>query len=94
MVVAVADQDLPASTLLQGKTFYAQGRCSQLYTRLQFWLTVLDAAYQSLVVFFVAYGVSVSACLSVCLSLVCVSPLISLSPSLLLPPLLPRSLPK
>lgn len=58
MVVAVADQDLPAKVLLKEKTFYRQGRCSQLYTRKQFWLTVLDAFYQSAVVFFVACGVS------------------------------------
>lgn len=57
MVVGVADQDLPASVLLKEKTFYRQGRCSELYTRPQFWLTVLDAFYQSAVVFFIALGV-------------------------------------
>lgn len=56
LVVGVADQDLPASVLVKEKVFYRQGRCSEVYTRLQFWLTVLDAFYQSAVVFFVAYG--------------------------------------
>lgn len=57
MVMGVADQDLPAQELLEKKVFYRQGRCSQLYTRLLFWLTILDALYQSAVVFFVAYWV-------------------------------------
>ena len=58
MVVTVADQDLPADLLLEKKIFYRQGQCSTLYTRLLFWLTVIDAFYQSAVVFLVAYGVS------------------------------------
>ena len=60
MIVGVADQDLPAPVLLQQKGLYRQGQCSQVYTRLDFWLTVLDAFYQSAVVFFVAYGVSLT----------------------------------
>lgn len=57
MVVGVADQELPAPVLLKEKSLYQQGQCSQVYTRLDFWLTVLDALYQSAVVFFVALGV-------------------------------------
>ena len=57
IVVAVGDQDLKAEVLLEGKVFYEQGRCSKVYTRWKFWLTILDAFYESAVVFFVAYGV-------------------------------------
>lgn len=56
LVVGVADQDLPPPVLLKEKTFYRQGRCSEVYTRAQFWLVVLDALYQSGVVFFIAFG--------------------------------------
>ena len=59
IVVGVADQDLLAPVLLKEKELYRQGQCSQVYTRLDFWLTVVDAFYQSAVVFFVALGVSV-----------------------------------
>lgn len=58
MVVAVADQDLPAELLLEKKVFYRQGQSSAIYTRFYFWMTVIDAFYQSAVVFFMAYGVS------------------------------------
>jgi len=68
MVVGVADQDLPAHVLMERKIFYSQGRCSQVYTRLMFWLTILDAFYQSAVTFFVAYAVS-NCCNSSCISL-------------------------
>lgn len=58
IVVGVADQDLRAPVLMKEKGLYREGQCSQVYTRLDFWLTVLDAFYQSAVVFFVAFGVS------------------------------------
>ena len=51
------DQDLPKETLLASSSFYRQGRCSKVYTHWKFWLTMLDAFYQSAVVFFMAYGV-------------------------------------
>lgn len=60
MVVAITDQDLRAPTLLREKHLYEEGRCSKVYTRWKSWLTILDAIYQSLTVFFVAYGVSKS----------------------------------
>lgn len=59
IVVGVADQDLRAETLLRYKYFYHQGRCSTIYTHLKFWLTALDAVYQSATVFFMAYGVCI-----------------------------------
>ena len=60
MVVGIADQDLPARTLLKEKFYYTQGRKSMLYTHWKFGLTVVDALYQSAAVFFLAYGVSIS----------------------------------
>eukprot|EP00731_Ephydatia_muelleri_P030667 Em0022g181a len=57
LVVAVADQDLHADTLLRDKCFYKQGQQCKVYTRWRFWLTMLDALYESAVVFFIAYGV-------------------------------------
>ena len=59
MVVAIADQDLKASTLMREKQLYEEGRCSKVYTRWKSWLSILDGIYQSAVVFFVAYGVSI-----------------------------------
>ena len=58
LAVAITDQDLPKETLLANSSFYRQGRCSKVYTHWRFWLTMLDAFYQSAVVFFMAYGVS------------------------------------
>ena len=58
MVVAIADQDVRAATLMKEKHLYGQGRCSKVYTRWKTWLAILDGVYQSLAVFFVAYGVS------------------------------------
>ena len=57
IVVGVADQDLRAGTLLKHKLYYNQGRCSRVYTRWIFWLTIIDAVYQSAAIFFLAYGV-------------------------------------
>lgn len=57
LVVAVVDQDLHADTLLRDKCFYKQGQQCKVYTRWRFWLTMLDALYESAVVFFIAYGV-------------------------------------
>ena len=58
IVVGVADQDLRAEVLLKDKTLYNQGRLSQVYTRGDFWISMLEAFYQSLVVFLVASSVS------------------------------------
>lgn len=57
LVVGTADQDVRDDLLLENRSLYAQGRCSQVYTRLKFWLIMLEAFYQSLVIFFVAFAV-------------------------------------
>ena len=58
IVVGVADQDLQADVLLRNKPLYNQGRLSLVYTRREFWIAMLEAFYQSLVVFLVASSVS------------------------------------
>lgn len=65
LVVGVADQDVCPKKLLENRSLYSLGRLSQSYTRLKFWLAMLEAFYQSLVVFFVAYGAFYGGILSV-----------------------------
>ena len=56
MIVAVLDQDLKPDKLLHSYEYYEQGLNSRLYTRTKFWIAMLEAFYQSAVIFFVAYG--------------------------------------
>ena len=49
-----------ANTLLADHTYYEEGQRSKVYTKWKFWLAMLDAFYQSAVVFFVAYGVCIN----------------------------------
>ena len=56
MIVAVLDQDLRSDKLLHSYEYYEQGLNSRLYTRTKFWIAMLEAFYQSAVIFFVAYG--------------------------------------
>ena len=56
MVVGTADQDLKADALLADRSLYSTGRRSQVYTRFKFWLIMLEAFYQSAVVFFVPFA--------------------------------------
>lgn len=58
IIVGVADQDLRAEVLMKEKSLYAQGRLSKVYTRFKFWIAMLEAFYQSMVVFLVASSVS------------------------------------
>ncbi|XP_076360092.1 phospholipid-transporting ATPase VA isoform X1 [Tachypleus tridentatus] len=53
LVLGIYDQDCPASILLQKPTLYAQGRRSKVYTKYSFWVNMLDALYQSVIIFFV-----------------------------------------
>lgn len=56
MVAGTADQDVKANTLLSDSSLYNVGRCSQVYTRSKYWLIMLEAFYQSAVVFFIPYA--------------------------------------
>ncbi|KAG7167224.1 phospholipid-transporting ATPase VD-like 2, partial [Homarus americanus] len=52
--VGIYDQDAPAEVLLAQPQLYAQGRESRLYKPHSFWVNILDAVYQAIVLFFFA----------------------------------------
>lgn len=45
--------------LLAQPSLYAVGREAQLYRSHSFWVNIIDALFQSTVIFFIAYGVKV-----------------------------------
>ncbi|KAG5848231.1 hypothetical protein ANANG_G00096250 [Anguilla anguilla] len=55
LVYGVLDKDVSADTLLQLPELYRAGQNSQAYLPSTFWLTMLDAFYQSLICFFIPY---------------------------------------
>ncbi|KAJ7386092.1 putative phospholipid-transporting ATPase VB [Desmophyllum pertusum] len=57
VVCGILDKDVPDSILSGKPALYKSGQNSELYTRKLFWLTILDALYQSLVVFYAAFWV-------------------------------------
>ena len=56
VLIGVLDQDVPDTLLDRLPHLYAHGRLSQVYKPYSFWLNMVDAMYQSLVIFYVAYG--------------------------------------
>ncbi|XP_020910212.1 probable phospholipid-transporting ATPase VD isoform X2 [Exaiptasia diaphana] len=52
VICGILDKDLPASVLKNNPPLYKTGQNDKLYTRKSFWLTILDALYQSVVLFF------------------------------------------
>ncbi|XP_008060748.1 probable phospholipid-transporting ATPase VD [Carlito syrichta] len=55
VIYGVLEKDVSADTLLQLPELYKSGQKSEAYSPLTFWITLLDAFYQSLVCFFVPY---------------------------------------
>ncbi|XP_051508144.1 phospholipid-transporting ATPase VD-like isoform X1 [Myxocyprinus asiaticus] len=55
LVYGVLDKDVSSGTLLDLPDLYQSGQNSQAYLPSTFWLTMLDAFYQSLVCFFIPY---------------------------------------
>ena len=55
--LGIYDQSAPADMLLSQPALYAVGRESQLYRSHSFWVNIIDALYQSTVIFFIAYCV-------------------------------------
>ncbi|XP_036083856.1 probable phospholipid-transporting ATPase VD isoform X4 [Rousettus aegyptiacus] len=55
VIYGVLEKDVSAETLVQLPELYKSGQKSEAYLPLTFWITVLDAFYQSLVCFFVPY---------------------------------------
>ncbi|KAI9179413.1 hypothetical protein H9P43_004733 [Blastocladiella emersonii ATCC 22665] len=60
MVLGIFDQDLPASLAVGVPKLYQSGIRQTLYTTARFWLYMGDGLYQSLVCFFIPYGVYAS----------------------------------
>ncbi|KAF7646608.1 hypothetical protein LDENG_00184700 [Lucifuga dentata] len=57
LLYGVLDQNVAADTLLDLPELYQAGHASKVYVPSTFWLTILDAFYQSLVCFFLPYFV-------------------------------------
>ncbi|XP_051895793.1 phospholipid-transporting ATPase VD-like [Pristis pectinata] len=57
IVYGILDKDVSAETLLQLPELYTSGQRSEAYLPSIFWISILDAFYQSLVCFFVPYFV-------------------------------------
>ncbi|XP_004693007.1 PREDICTED: probable phospholipid-transporting ATPase VA [Condylura cristata] len=55
LVTGVLDKDVPANVLLTKPHLYKSGQNMQEYRPLTFWLNMADAAFQSLVCFFIPY---------------------------------------
>eukprot|EP00062_Callorhinchus_milii_P015953 gi/632966757/ref/XP_007899593.1/ PREDICTED: probable phospholipid-transporting ATPase VB [Callorhinchus milii] len=55
LICGVLDKDVSAETLLELPELYKSGQQSEAYNLSTFWMTMLDAFYQSLVCFFVPY---------------------------------------
>ncbi|XP_074848817.1 phospholipid-transporting ATPase VD [Carettochelys insculpta] len=55
IIYGILDKDISAEILLQLPELYVTGQKSEAYSPPTFWITLLDAFYQSLVCFFVPY---------------------------------------
>ncbi|CAK6979560.1 probable phospholipid-transporting ATPase VD [Scomber scombrus] len=55
LIYGVLDRDTPEDTLMQLPELYQSTQTYKVYVPYMFWITVLDAFYQSLVCFFVPY---------------------------------------
>ncbi|KAM9842024.1 phospholipid-transporting ATPase VD [Aulostomus maculatus] len=55
LIYGILDRDTPADTLMQLPELYQDTHTPRVYSPYVFWITVLDAFYQSLVCFFVPY---------------------------------------
>ncbi|CAJ0766181.1 13954_t:CDS:10 [Entrophospora sp. SA101] len=56
MYLGAFDQDVDSKTSLKNPQLYKRGILQQDFTKSKFWLYVMDAVYQSLICFFVPYG--------------------------------------
>ncbi|KAM8765454.1 phospholipid-transporting ATPase VB isoform 1-T1 [Rhynchonycteris naso] len=55
LVFGILDKDVSAETLLALPELYKSGQDSECYNLLTFWISMMDAFYQSLVCFFIPY---------------------------------------
>lgn len=51
--IGVYDQDAPPEVLVGNPYLYRRGRLAKVYKSYSFWLTMLDALYQSVCIFFI-----------------------------------------
>lgn len=58
LVLGVFDQIAPASLLMDMPRLYERGRTGSVYQPHSFWVTMADALYQSIVIFFLTEAVS------------------------------------
>ncbi|XP_066939381.1 phospholipid-transporting ATPase VD [Macrobrachium rosenbergii] len=52
IIVGIYDRDVPRELLLSQPQLYAQGQESRLYKPHSFWINILDALYQAVIIFF------------------------------------------
>uniref|UniRef100_A0A8C0PWH3 Phospholipid-transporting ATPase n=1 Tax=Canis lupus familiaris TaxID=9615 RepID=A0A8C0PWH3_CANLF len=55
LIFGVLDKDISAETLLALPELYKNGQNSECYNPMTFWISIMDAFYQSLVCFFIPY---------------------------------------
>lgn len=58
LTLGVYDQLAPAGVLLASPQLYGRGRLGLVYQPHSFWITMADALYQSIVIFFITEAVS------------------------------------
>ena len=56
VAIGVLDQMAPDHVLESKPHLYIRGRKSRVYKPYSFWLNMLDAFYQSLIIFFISFG--------------------------------------
>ena len=58
LVLGIYDQIAPAGLLLESPRLYERGRMASVYQPHSFWVTMADALYQSIIIFFLTEAVS------------------------------------
>ena len=56
LLLGVLDQDAPDILLESKPELYVRGRESRVYKPYSFWFNMMDALYQSVVIFFLSFG--------------------------------------
>ena len=58
LVLGIYNQIAPAKLLLEKPGLYERGRLALVYQPHSFWITMADALYQSIIIFFLSEAVS------------------------------------
>lgn len=59
LALGIYDRIAAPRVLLSTPELYRRGRLGLIYQSYSFWLTIADALYQSIVIFFITKGVSI-----------------------------------